>query len=133
MTPTTQIPERYTGKMVGTVLLLLAVFSTPSFAQSMLGERNVFVMGVGNVSCGKWLEDKSDSFVRAQRMQWLLGYLSAYNGFNTKNQVQPNDVESAMAFMDLYCSNNPLHITFFGANALIDELGGMKAKHSWKR
>lgn len=117
--------------MVHRTLPALFLLSVIAFAQAPLGDRAVLVMGAGNLSCGTWLEEKSDT--TSLRTQWLLGYLTGYNGFNANRQVQVPDAASAMAFVHQYCANNPLHNVLLAANALVDELGGIKAKHQWKR
>lgn len=104
-----------------------------AYAQAPPGERNVLISGEGTVTCGRWLEQKQDSSLRALRVQWLLGYLTGYNMFNPTRQVELPDTESGMAFIDQYCTNNSLHRTFMAANALIGELGGPPAKQNWKR
>jgi hypothetical protein len=92
----------------------------------------VYVWGSGAVSCGTWLEGKTDTWLRYQRLQWLLGYISAYNVYTTSPQVRPIDAYGAAAFVDRYCSNKPLHMLTRAA-ALIEELGGPKAPLTWKR
>jgi hypothetical protein len=67
-------------------------------------------------------------------MQWLLGWVSAYNAYNVSRQVRLQDGQSALAFVDRYCTNNPLQLVVGAAEALIDELGGPKVLYyPWKR
>jgi len=112
--------------------VLLLVLLDNAYAQIKFGE-TVFVIGSGNVSCGKWLEERENRTLRAQRMQWLLGWVSAYNWSNVSRQVQLQDGQSALAFVDRYCTNNPLQPVLGGAEALIEELGGPKVPYPWKR
>ena len=112
--------------------LLLTSFAISANAQQVGGD-NVWVLGSGNVSCGKWLEEKDNKAARAQRMQWLLGYVTAYNWHHTSRQAQLQDGPSALAFVDRYCSNNPLHTVVSAAGALVEELGGPKSGYRWRK
>lgn len=112
--------------------LLMVVVATFAKAQQ-LGPHQVYSIGSGAVSCGKWLEEREYKSLREQRRQWLLGYASASNYTNASRQVQLQDGESALAFVDHYCSNNPLHFVPLAAAVLVEALGGPKAAHPWKR
>ncbi len=112
-------------------ILILLLAATAANAQ--VGDDNVWVLGSGTISCGKWLEEKGNKSLRAQRMQWLLGYVTAYNWSNTSRQAQLQDGQGALAFVDRYCSNNPLHTVVVAASALIEELGGPKASQPWRK
>jgi hypothetical protein len=93
----------------------------------------VLVIGGGTHSCGKWLESKNDRASRYQFQQWVSGYISGSNYSNQRKQSRPPDIESVMAFIDQYCMNNPLHAVASAAAAVVQETGGPKAEHKWKR
>lgn len=117
--------------------LLLIFVVTSAQAQQLEGGK-FYVFGAGSLSCGKWLETERYESGRLQKLQWILGYLTGYNSANASGlirspQVQPPDGESALAFVDRYCSNNSLSSATAGAMALVESLGGQKTKHPWKR
>ena len=67
------------------------------------------LMGVGNVSCGKYLQmSKNPSdFVHANA--WILGYLSGLNVARGRSDFLKNtDREAIEAAVALYCQENPL-------------------------
>ena len=92
------------------------------------------VIGAGLLSCGKWLEDFRHSLAgHHQNMQWIYGFLSGVNWHTSGPQAKPPDVEGLAAFVDFYCRNNPLHPIGLAAAALVQDMGGPKASHQWKR
>ena len=116
---------------------LLLIFVSAVAQAQQLAPHEYYILGHGVESCGVWLETRSDKSARLQRGQWLLGYLSGYNSQTTASgQVRIQDWqhgESALAFVDRYCSSNPLSNVGAGAAALVESLGGRKADHPWKR
>ena len=93
----------------------------------------VMVVGAGSHSCGKWLASKNDLGARYQYQQWVYGFITGSNYRTARKQSMPPDLESVTAFVDQYCSNNPLHALFLAAAAAAQETGGPKAEHQWKR
>jgi len=93
----------------------------------------VMVVGAGSNSCGKWLESKNNLGARYQYQQWIYGFITGSNYRTARKQSMPLDLESVSAFVDQYCSNNPLHALFLAAAAAAQETGGPKAAHQWKR
>jgi hypothetical protein len=90
-------------------------------------------IGAGGESCGKWTSQRTDVSARSAREQWVFGYLSGVNRMSPDRQARPTDAEAISAYIDNYCSRNPLHNIGQASLALIDESGGPKAKHSWAR
>jgi hypothetical protein len=90
-------------------------------------------MGIGTHSCGRWIEASSKEVPRAQYRDWALGFVSGANWYASGSQAMIPDSQSAVAFIDGYCKNNPLHIVALAAAALVQESGGPKAQHEWKR
>ena len=43
------------------------------------------------------------------------------------------DADAIKAYIDNYCALNPLHTLNFAAAALVQDGGGVQAKHDWKR
>jgi len=83
----------------------------------------VIIYGVGGSSCGNWTEArKNPSSVDANiNLTWVQGYLSAATTF-VPADFSRTDVAGINAFMDKYCSENPLKDMYFGAVALGAEL-----------
>lgn len=117
---------------------LLLIFVATSAQAQKLEAGEFYILGAGSLSCGKWLEIQRYESGRLQGMQWILGYLTGYNSQNASglfksHQVRPADGESAVAFLDTYCSNNPLSNVASAALALVETLGGEKTEIPWKR
>ena len=106
---------------------LCCAIAIPTAAQIVL------LSGIGTSSCGKWLDAKASPVARAAYRNWVLGFVSGANWYTPGSQAKFPDAEAAVAFMDNYCENNPLHIVGFGASALVQEAGGPKAGHEWKK
>ena len=100
----------------------------------LLLSSNAMSQRVGNVStlssmknCGQYLEARrsnSSSLEHFIAYQW--GYLSAYNVYGTKPQIDIPDRPTMLAFFDQYCGKNPLHTLSQGTVNLIAELGGYR-------
>ena len=109
------------------------VIATMVFAAVPCTAQQVFTIGVGTNSCGKWTEAAQSQVSRATYKSWVLGFLSGSNWQSGSAQGTVPDPEAAVAFLDEYCKHNPLHIIALGAAALVQESGGPKALHQWKR
>ena len=91
------------------------------------------MIGAGALSCGQWLKDQQVPVARIQNIQWIYGFLSGVNLYTAGPQAISRDMEAGAAFVDAYCRNNPLHLISAAAAALVQETGGPKAFHQWKR
>ena len=121
---------------LATALLLICVCAVAKGQAPQSGQ--FYVLGGGSESCGRWLEGARSGPGRIWREQWVLGYLTGYNsaqanGMFKSRQVYLDDEKSASAFMDRYCSANPLSNVAAGTMALVQELGGEKTDLKWKR
>jgi hypothetical protein len=114
--------------------LLFAILNSAS-APAVDKDGNFVV--IGPATCGDWHEDsRGRDFASRQRRElhaaWLEGYISGVN-----SQAVNKDVRVAgpqiRTYTDRYCANNPLHSLVSAANALIDEAGGPRAEHTWKK
>lgn len=114
------------------VLAAACVGGAVAHAQSSASD-GPWLIGSGAISCGKWVEDRDNKHLRAQRMQWLLGYVSAYNWFQSAHQARLPDGAAALAFVDRYCYANTQHTIAAAAAALVEDLGGPKASQAWRR
>jgi hypothetical protein len=84
------------------------------------------VLGVGNDSCGKWIEahntNGTDAFMQDS---WLGGYISAFNNYapHSKGDVtKRTDMPGITAWMSNYCQKDPLALIDTAAQKLIDNL-----------
>lgn len=114
-------------RLVRAALFTLLAVALPCAAQE------VFTIGMGTNSCGKWIEAAKNPVGRAQYRSWVLGFLTGVNWHSNSTQAKVPDAEAVMVFIDEYCKRNPLHIVALGAAALVQESGGPKALHQWKR
>jgi hypothetical protein len=120
-------PHMQTPWFVRIVLFSSLALGSSSHAQG------VIVGGMGINSCGEWLEEAQSSGLRAHYRSWVHGFLSGANWYSSTTQAKVPDTEAPMAFLDEYCKRNPLHFVVAGAAALVQESGGPKALHEWKR
>jgi hypothetical protein len=90
------------------------------------------ILGMGTTSCGTWLAAKDDVVPRTIYGEWILGFISGSN-WQSQVQARPVDSPAVYAFVDQYCTNNPLHMLTLAAAAVVEATGGPKALHKWKR
>jgi hypothetical protein len=110
-------------------LALVFVGALPAFG---VDKNGTYVIN-GLVTCGAWHEAARDRNPnRIAYTYWLLGYISGVNYLAPGNDSRL-DNDQIKAYVDRYCSNNPLHNLVLAANALIDEVGGPKAEHTWRK
>jgi hypothetical protein len=96
-------------------------------------EDKAIMIGAGSVSCGYWIEVRNQTSLHHQLRQWVLGFISGANCYTEGKQATPQDQAAVAAFIDQYCKNNPLHVLSMAAVAVVQETGGQKALHQWKR
>lgn len=80
-------------------------------------------------NCGKYSEARrNDTPVLHEQVNrlvsWEWGYLSAYNHYKDKQQVNVPDRATILAFFDKYCAANPLKHMASANQRLVIELGG---------
>lgn len=100
--------------------------------QPVNAQDSSILIGAGTTSCGKWLEARNDLGSHYQLKQWVFGFMSGRN-YGGGPQAQPADGEGIVSFVELYCRNNPLHLIAQAAAAAVQETGGKKALHQWKK
>jgi hypothetical protein len=79
--------------------------------------------GAGTVSCGVYLQDrKTDNRTDIQYIQWIWGYISAYNFFSQHAQISRTRIDGGtiLAYLEKYCRDNPLQFVVGGGDAMID-------------
>ncbi len=95
-------------------------------------ERKSLVMyGVGQSSCGTWLEarsaERADNMADTRSLQlksYLDGYLTAYNAYRspTGDGLKGLDRPGQLGFLDKFCSENPTALFLNGITALIRQV-----------
>jgi hypothetical protein len=96
----------------------------------------ISVWGAGNESCGQWTAHRHTPALYHPLVQWVHGFISGVNWSLEEQQAHPPDAAAIVAFMDSYCTNNPLHRIWQAAAILVQEAGGPKVDprtHQWKR
>jgi hypothetical protein len=82
------------------------------------------VLGQGNVSCGSWLNDrKGDDTDASSRIAWVLGYVTAFNQYESKpagDVSGAKGTEEIMAWIDNYCGRHPSDNLYRASAALVD-------------
>jgi hypothetical protein len=83
------------------------------------------VLGQGNVSCGSWLNDrKGDDANASSRIAWVLGYVTAFNQYESKpagDISEGKGTEEIMAWIDKYCGQHPRDNLYRASAALVEE------------
>jgi hypothetical protein len=102
-------------------------------AMQAQAEDKVIMIGAGHVSCGYWTEVRNQTSRHHQLRQWVFGFISGANWYTEGGQATPHDQAAVVVFIDQYCKNNPLHTLAWAAAAVIQETGGQKVLHQWKR
>lgn len=83
------------------------------------------VLGQGNISCSSWLEGRqTDNASATSRTAWVLGFMTAFNQYGLKSQVDVSEgkrTEDLMAWMDNYCRQRQDDNLHRASAAFIDE------------
>jgi hypothetical protein len=109
------------------ITVLSAAFLLPGW-QAEAADKNGLstVLGSGNISCAKWIEDKQSgpsqyNYAHVQALGWMSGYLSAYNKFvwNGSDVSSETDADGLSGWMDNFCAANPTKKVSQATQALI--------------
>lgn len=84
------------------------------------------IKGAGAGSCGEWTEERRNNTYQPT-LHWIQGFISAYNHYVYEGRSPDGvfgsaDHKALAAWMDNYCSQNPLNSPYDGLPTLIDEL-----------
>ncbi|MFC4526358.1 hypothetical protein ISN76_13200 [Dyella halodurans] len=100
--------------------LVLIGASTAAFSSDEL-----VIVGVGTLSCGKYVSLSPDKTYADMFISWSQGYLSARNDSeqsrNRPMRALP-DGETIKIYLDKYCRDHPLSYPFLGVNQMFGEL-----------
>lgn len=85
-------------------------------------EAEAVIYGAGTLSCGRWLADRKskndvDWLLHAQ---WILGWVSSAGYYG--QQPKETDSQAIDAWVDDYCTKNPLENLNSAARELVDAL-----------
>lgn len=101
---------------------MLAVLAVLAPANGGAGQAQYDVYGYGAASCGVWLENRPvGSALQWGQRGWVTGFVSGagYAG----QSLRATDSAGMFAFVDKYCTDNPLSTIAKAAAALVVELG----------
>ena len=91
--------------------------------------QGVAVQGVGNLSCGKYMELRATNNTSQDgvMVSWVWGYMA---GFNMESKYPTTatlpDQPSTLAYIDKHCRENPLDAVMMATMALVKALGGRR-------
>jgi len=109
-------------------IFVALVLVSPTYARAT----DLYTIGNGQDTCGAWLNLRQNGTVHQGQVIWVLGFLTGSN-YRTEGQGAPADSAAVEAFIDRYCQNNPSHQLFMAAAALVQESGGPRALHQYKK
>jgi hypothetical protein len=84
------------------------------------GQDMVNMIGLGNASCGKWIEVRCDRRDLAFE-QWVLGFLSGAAWKGPQDPLHEVGTAAVDAWMDNYCRAHPLEAIVDAAEAFVHE------------
>ena len=96
--------------MRGIILGLALGLSVAGGAAAMDAQGKYTVYGSGQVGCGQWTKQRTYGGTLTQQDQhWVLGYVTAYNRWVSKERSVLGDMEvnDIVAWMDEFCGQNP--------------------------
>jgi hypothetical protein len=100
------------------VFLALAVAMATAQAQEIK-----IVIGLTGFSCGKWVNTPKKTAQHQALEHWVTGYLSGINMESAGvDFLQGRDIDGLTAWIDNYCSRNPLHAITQALFELVKEL-----------
>lgn len=102
--------------------------SLPAAAQ-----REGVAKGVGMEVCNRIMANMKGNHVDSAYTQWVAGYISAYNLFGDKKQIEEIPDDAILdAYLQRYCKENPLDKVIWASMSLINELGGYRPPYMKK-
>lgn len=101
---------------------MLALATVVAGVEARDAENNYVIYGLGGVSCGQWLhfrEAKNDMALAS----WVLGYITAINTMPGHMDIAGGtDADGMLAWIDKYCSENPLDSVSAATSSLVSDL-----------
>lgn len=96
------------------------------------------IRGVGQDGCGKWIDARRENSTMVRYYeQWVASFIVSYNYYRLdkvpKLEVNVPEFSTINAYLDRFCSDNPLFTISFGSAQLVQDLGGVKAFHNRSR
>jgi hypothetical protein len=106
------------------ILIAALLLCAPIGVQAGKEDGGVWVIGLGNESCGKYLDavDHRGEFEEDMFVQWVLGFVVGRNVYASGN-AQLEGASAAKHFTRKYCRENPLAAIMDAASELVRQLG----------
>ena len=103
------------------IAALLVCLVTPAWAANSKGQYEI--LGYGNNSCGTWTKHRKAGAWYGTA-GWVLGIVTGYNAYTdgVYNIAEGTDNQGLLAWIDNYCSSNPLEKVLAATNALVEHL-----------
>lgn len=102
--------------LISAVIAFTSTFVSSTYAGAM-------IYGSGAKSCGVWLSgNKQNATGKHSNHIWILGYVSAAGSYKSVGVLKHSDSNALIAWMDNYCSKNPLSYIHDAAHLLVLEL-----------
>ncbi len=79
------------------------------------------IIGPGAITCGHWIQARKTDDT-PDPLAWVLGFISSYNHYRDRNIFGSADHSAIAAWIDNYCTKNPLDTVYIGTVALVSEL-----------
>lgn len=77
-------------------------------------------IGIGNFSCGRWIEDHKHTDVQSTAEDvWLEGFVTGADFFHANNPGGKTDREAIRVWVSEYCQAHPLDSVAWAARNLI--------------
>ena len=107
-------------------IILTAILILASAGSSHAQSSDAALAGIGMISCGKYLAQRSDHTFRLMTISWAQGFLSGMNMADYTTSKRPfvllPDDESITAYIDEFCRKYPLESPAMGATRLYNEI-----------
>jgi hypothetical protein len=117
-------------------LLTVAVLVLSLSGNAAIAQRVVPMKGPPALSCGAYAEVRINEGTLGvnsiQIFSWVQGYLGGYNNYAKYPIVNVPEIAAIGAFLDKYCSDNPIHRVANGIDLLLADLGGYRQPYLGK-
>jgi len=107
-------------------LLIILIMFSPICAQSTPYKKDGVQYATAVASCGNWIENRQKNNAYNLALEgYIAGFLSSYHLYGgTQDLLKGQNLTSAYAYMDKFCSKNPLDFMFIGLIQMIQKVEG---------
>jgi hypothetical protein len=113
---------RHAASSIGCTIALAVLLVSQT---AVVEAHQIIMLGVGNISCGKWLQRRAENSAETIADQsWVTGYITSFNNFihESGNVSAGIGAGELFAWIDGYCQVHQMDTLFRASNALIQEL-----------